>query len=45
MAELLAVYFTVDHAGSVVSLLVLGAVFAAVRRSERIKPVKARRNG
>lgn len=45
MLELLAVYLSVDHFGSVLLLLIVGAVFAAVRHSERIKPVRVPRDG
>ncbi|GAA4033561.1 hypothetical protein GCM10023063_16600 [Arthrobacter methylotrophus] len=40
MHELLNIYFTVDRLGPVLALLAVVGTFAAVRRSERIKPEK-----
>lgn len=45
MGELLNAYFTVNQLAPAVMLLIVAGVFAAVRRSERIKPVKVRRDG
>jgi hypothetical protein len=40
MAELLSVYRMADQLGLVLALLAVVSIFAAVRRSERIKPEK-----
>jgi hypothetical protein len=45
MAELLNAYYALDHLGPVLVLLVVGMIFAVVRRSERIKPAKERPDG
>lgn len=45
MAEMLNAYFAVEQLGPVLTVLIVAGIFAAVRRSERIKPVKVRRDG
>lgn len=45
MNELLNAYFTADRLAPVLMVLIVAGIFAAVRRSERIKPEKVRRHG
>ncbi|ACL42320.1 hypothetical protein Achl_4369 (plasmid) [Pseudarthrobacter chlorophenolicus A6] len=45
MLELLDFCLAMDHLGSMLLLLIVGAVFAAVRHSERVKPARGRRDG
>jgi hypothetical protein len=45
MDELLNAYFAVGQLSPALMFLIVAGIFAAVRRSERIKPVKVRRNG
>lgn len=45
MVELLDFCMAVDRIGSLLLLVVVGIIFAAVRHSERVKPMKGRRNG
>lgn len=45
MDDTLTAYFMVDRISPVLALAIVAGIFAAVRRSERVKPVKAPRNG
>jgi hypothetical protein len=45
MDELLNAYLMADRLGPALALLAIGATFAMVRHSERIKPVKDRQRG
>lgn len=40
MDDLLNAYFMVDRVGPVLALVVVAVIFAAVRHSERLRPVK-----
>lgn len=45
MDELLSAYFMMDRLGPVLALVVVGAIFAAVRHSERLMPQRKRSDG
>lgn len=45
MDELLNAYFMVDRLGPLLALVVVGAIFAGVRHSERLKPQRKRSDG
>jgi hypothetical protein len=45
VVEMLNAYFTVNQIAPAMMLLIVGVIFASVRCSERIKPIKVRRDG
>ncbi|MET4143971.1 hypothetical protein [Arthrobacter sp. UYCo732] len=45
MTDILVIYILIDRLSPVLVLVILAGVFAAVRHSERIKPLKSRRDG
>jgi len=44
MLELLATYWAADRLAPVLALLVVACIFAAVRHSERLRPLKESRD-